>query len=211
MAGDMTLNGWPPRPRPWLKREPTNVRFRRSRAELLMALEQWVEAISDYDALIAKEAGDYLLLLERGQCHVRRGTGEKATADFAAAAKLNPEDSLTWHRQRIQVLEYSSDVLTSLPHVEACVSIEKGKPGEVEFLVKRGRIYAQIGRKNDANADFSRALELNPNSAEALLERGRQSRARFRRAKLIFSPPATSPTSDRLALSSKASPSMAQT
>jgi tetratricopeptide (TPR) repeat protein len=154
-----------------LEREPGVELYRRNRAESLATLENWTEAIADYDRLVDKEPGDYRLLLERGYCQSRRGRAEKAGADFARAGKLNTEDSLAWHRLKLQTLEYMDRAL-SLPHLEACVSLEKGKPGEGEFLIKRGRLYAQLGRKNDAAADFARALELNPNSADALLERG---------------------------------------
>src|SRR5262245_31771484 len=84
---------------------------------------------------------------------------------------MNAEDSLNWHRIKLQLLEYMERAY-SLPHLSACVALEKGKPGEVEFLVKRGRAYAQLGRKDEGAADFARALELNPNYADALLERG---------------------------------------
>jgi serine/threonine protein kinase/Flp pilus assembly protein TadD len=154
-----------------IEREPAAEIYRRNRAESFATLENWAEAIADYDRLIEKEPGDYRLLLERGYCESRRGRADKAGADFASAGRLNAEDSLAWHRLKLQTLEYMDRAL-SLPHLEACVSLEKGKPGEGEFLIKRGRLYAQLGRKNDAAADFARALELNPNSADALLERG---------------------------------------
>lgn len=156
----------------WLENEPSIAQYRRNRAEALVAVENWTDAIADFDQLIEKDAADYRLLLDRGLCFIRLGKPDKASADFLAAGKLNADESVAWHRQKMQSNEYMADSLSTLPHVEACVAIEKGKPSEAEFLVKRGRLYSQLGRKADATQDFAQALKLNPNSPEALLERG---------------------------------------
>lgn len=155
----------------WIERDPNNIVYRRHRAEALSALDSCADAIADYDQLIKAEPSEFRHVLERGDCYLRLGNSEKAKDDFSAAGHANADDSLAWYRQKLLTFE-STSATPPVEYLDACLELEKDKPGAFEYLVKRGRVHAQAGRMNAAGEDFAKAVELNPKAPDAILERG---------------------------------------
>jgi serine/threonine protein kinase/Tfp pilus assembly protein PilF len=154
----------------WIEREPMNGAFRRNRAEVYLALEQWADAAADYDELIRREPEDFRLHYDRGECRARLGL-DSCDADFARAAELNPDETLALHLKRMTNAN-NIPARVELAHLKAALALEKGKPGEADLLVRRGRHYSNEGQWDKARPDLDAALKINPALPEAFLERG---------------------------------------
>ncbi len=155
-----------------IEAEPAQSSHRRSRANWHAHLGQFDAAIADFDFLLKANPSDLELLLERGECHARMGVLASAKADFAAAFQLNPESAMSWLSSRASKSEQVSDFSTAVLLLTAVAEWAKGKPAEVDILLRRARCFRYAGENDKAIADYSRVLALKPDLAEAWVERG---------------------------------------
>ena len=115
---------------------------------MLVLLNDLPAAIDDYAHLIKASPQDVGLLFERGNCLLQAKDPDRAKADFEAAARLNAEEALAWHLKQSQQFELNHDMMSELPHLDACIAIQKGKPGEADQLLRRGAVSEPwVGRK----------------------------------------------------------------
>ena len=158
----------------------------RTRAEIYIKLKQYISAIEDYEKLITSGSDKsfdidqiilcrYLMQLEeydkaielnpnnadyyekRAKLFVQNEEYLKAIEDYNKLIELNPEkissyqDEITNCENKCSIPEYN-------------VLIEKD-PNNVSYYEKRAEIYIDQGKYDKAIADYSNAIELNPERA----------------------------------------------
>jgi WD40 repeat protein len=86
----------------------------------------------------------------------------KAPKDFAA----EPERILAWYRRGAGECEQNKNWEGLLRNVQKLAELE---PKRAEHRVKLARTYAELGRRQDAAAEYRKALELEPKNMELLM------------------------------------------
>ncbi|HET9390827.1 MAG TPA: tetratricopeptide repeat protein [Steroidobacteraceae bacterium] len=144
--------------------QPLHPATHANRGNILADLGRKEEAIASYDQALALQPRDPLTLCKRGRLLVSLQRLPEALNDFEAAVALAPGD-LDAHFQRGVVLvhlERPADALQSFDRVLATDSATSA-----ETLNNRGVVLVQLGRFEQAHADFARAIALQPRHREA--------------------------------------------
>ncbi len=93
----------------------------------------------------------------------------EATACYARACEIAPADATSWLNHAFGLLSMG-DAGAAGQSLQRSIALD-GNSADAHFLM--GQVAAQEGRLDDAQASFSRALQLQPTLAVAALERGR--------------------------------------
>ena len=160
-----------------LQLDEGNVPARFLRANELLAGKDYAAAAADFEKVIALDPQGDLgkespqkcaeAFLQLGTASLKTSAFDAAIADFDKAAKYDPGNALIFVRRagaRIGKHEYPkavADLSTSL----------KLKDNDADRLT-RGMLYQELGKTDEAMADFSAAISLNPQNAAALANRG---------------------------------------
>ncbi|MEX2140636.1 MAG: tetratricopeptide repeat protein [Pirellulales bacterium] len=129
------------------------------RGDLLLRRGQYAQALEDLNRALDLEPWFYINYKRRAVAHFHLKNYEQALADVTKAFELRPDDSstLTWVGERniAQCLDerYRQGILKLLDKVVA--EDQRG-----DALLRRGLIYAAIGRHQDAATDFQKGSEL---------------------------------------------------
>jgi tetratricopeptide (TPR) repeat protein len=137
------------------------------RGQLLAGQEEWDKAIEDFDVAIKLKSDFYEAFCNRGSTYFGRGELEKAVKDFDAAIKLSEQDALG-HFLR-GTLAARSNVEKAIGYFDAAIN---RKGDYVAAYVSRGQMRLQKAEWDRAIRDSNKALELEPNNADAHLSRG---------------------------------------
>ena len=119
------------------------------RAETLMKMCQYKEAMQDIDAILAKDSEDESALLLRGKIKEATGQPEEAQAYLCLGQLLIAQKKLT---EAIALFDEAIEL----------------NPNFVKAYHERGRAKLLNGDKEGATEDMKKELELNPEEAEAL-------------------------------------------
>jgi tetratricopeptide (TPR) repeat protein len=126
------------------------------------------EQIAALTARIRKSPRNAELYLERGELYRLHGERAAALADYAAAARLNPDLAAVDFARGM--LFYEAGRLKAAK--AALTRFLLRQPGHADALVTRARVLVKLGRRLDAAADFTRAIEgLDKPKPEYYLER----------------------------------------
>src|SRR5581483_1669541 len=135
--------------------QPLHAATHANRGNILADLGRKEEAIASYGQALALQPRDPLTLCKRGRLLVSLQRLPEALADFEAAVALAPE-GLDAH------LERPAEALQSFERVLAADS-----GTSAETLNNRGVALVQLGRPEEAHADFAKAIALHPRYREA--------------------------------------------
>jgi tetratricopeptide (TPR) repeat protein len=108
----------------------------------------------------------------RGDMDSKYAYDAKAIADYDKAIALDPTNWVAYNNRAYQRRQQGHDV-DALPDVEKAFELSRSDPSLTTFdraqlLELRGAIYAKLGQKEKAIADFRAALRLDPRSEEAV-------------------------------------------
>ncbi len=141
-------------------------------AAALIGLEQYHEAASRLEVLAgkAKESSSVKagLLAHAAQAWLLEGNPARAEAVLTAALKLTPTDSALLV-DRAQAKAGVKDYKGALEDLNLAIEREDRRPDAYVF---RATTYRFLDRLDQALADVERALQLQPNHPDGLLERG---------------------------------------
>ncbi len=144
-----------------LKEDFTEARL--LRAEALMKMHQYKEAMQDIDAILANDREDESALVLRGQIQEATGHPEEAEADFRKVTELNPFNEQAY-------LCLGQLYMTRQKTAEAIALFDEAiemNPNFTKAYHERGRAKLLNGDKDGATEDLKKELELNPKEAEA--------------------------------------------
>lgn len=102
-------------------------------------------------------------LAARGAAHDDNEKYDDAIADFTAALKLQPNDSMIFVL-RGNAYDSKGDPQRAIADFNDAIRIN---PREAAAYFSRGTVHEDMGRKDLAIADFRKTLELDPNHDEA--------------------------------------------
>lgn len=145
-----------------LKLEPDNLLAQRTIGNMQRDQKDYVGAIEIYSKILAVADDDADALIERGVTYALVGDLAKAEADFQAVSKMDAAGeiltALCWTKASVRVVLESalSDCNTALNKV----------PGDSFYLINRGLALLQLGRYDEAIADYDRALSATASLSE---------------------------------------------
>jgi hypothetical protein len=145
----------------------------RDRGEIYLRRKNYAAALSDFSRAIELRANAWHLYKRRALAHFHLGHYEQALADVARAVELRPDDAsnLTW----IPVAEVAScpaEVFRKdmLALADRTIELNRGEPGtgqgrEARAYCVRGALQAAMNNYERAQADYNKAIELDPKYA----------------------------------------------
>jgi tetratricopeptide (TPR) repeat protein len=120
-------------------------------------------------AVRGKAADHPWVWVARGRAHAALGRWDDASADYAKAVEVRPDDPRLWiARGRFHAGRQQWDQADAQFAKAAQV-----RPGDAAVWAACGRYHAERGQYYSAAADFSRAIDLRPADATLRFERGR--------------------------------------
>ena len=149
-----------------IKREPALATLYRTRARLQIQLKAFSLALNDLEHAIALAgltptpavADDQV---DRGRLLFRTKDFRGAVEACEAAVKIQPQNA-AGHFLRAQALLELNQPGEALSSLDAAAAIG---PADVALFRVRGALYARLGKYAPALADYTRALELEPDAA----------------------------------------------
>ncbi|MBQ4404699.1 MAG: tetratricopeptide repeat protein [Selenomonadaceae bacterium] len=154
--------------------EPDYADYYDSRGKIYIKLGDYYKAFADYDKAIEvstslRDKKGYLenkliALLARAEMYKKQGDNDKALADYEEGIKLTSAermDSIYWNPNRLK--EFQGKYLALK---------KENLPDDLETFIQSGKHNFKKGYYPNALRDLNRALQINPNSAEAYVWRG---------------------------------------
>jgi tetratricopeptide (TPR) repeat protein len=174
-----------------IKLQPQDVRPREVRALLCLNTGQKSEALKEYSKLVELQPKSVIMWQKRAQTHDSLGQHDKAIADYNRAIELKPDFSAAWFgRGRAQMNlkkwpEAIADLSSALalnPGDYVCrwqrgyCYVQQGQPQlaladfsrglqlqpNAAVFADRGNVHRSLRRWDQAIADYTAALKLNP-------------------------------------------------
>jgi tetratricopeptide (TPR) repeat protein len=165
---------------------PNNPSAFTDRGDLYRQLGQYDDAVADFTRAIDIKPDDPWPVTRRGRTYEQMGRYDDAVADYTRAIEINPnnpsaftdrgdlyrqlgrfDDAIADFTEASDLLEQYDNSLADL--AQATIDL---KPSYAWTITCRGRIYEQMGRYDDAVADYTRAIGLNPDDSSAVASRG---------------------------------------
>jgi tetratricopeptide (TPR) repeat protein len=127
------------------------------------------EVAGDEGALLQQTAAaadlrpkDLRIQFARGNLHSRMGQHSVAKADFEMALGIERTEALARHRTFAEAYEKQGKAVPAIEHLSVLIEANKGKADEAALLFRRGALLGRLGRWEQAAADYSAGLRLNP-------------------------------------------------
>lgn len=134
------------------------------RAEALVKMGQYKDALEDIEAVLAQDPENEAALLLRGKVRETTGAIEEAEADYRQVIELNPFNEQAFLNLGLLYIRLNRPA-------DAVVLFDDAvelNPSCADAYRERGRAKLMSGDKEGAAADMKKALELDPKEAEAL-------------------------------------------
>ena len=128
------------------------------RAEALVQMQQYKEAMEDIDTILAQDPEDESAILLRGKIEEATGDKEKAESSYQKVTELNPfnEQAFLYLGQ----LYITQNKLAEA--IELFTEATELNPNFAEAYHERGRAKVLNGDKEGSAEDMKKGLELNP-------------------------------------------------
>ncbi|MGQ9838275.1 MAG: tetratricopeptide repeat protein [Cyanobacteriota bacterium] len=130
------------------------------RGKAYFALNQTPLALADFDRAIELAPRQPEPYGYRALIRVSQGDMEGAIADFSRLLALHP--SATHHITLAGLLAQQGSLATALTHLDAAIQLD---PTSTAAFAKRASLHAYLGEWEAALADWSKAIELQPDPA----------------------------------------------
>lgn len=132
------------------------------RAETLVKMQQYKEAMEDIDTILAQHIDDESALLLRGQVKEATGAAEEAEDDYRFVTAVNPYcEQAFLLLSHLYINQNRLDIAIDM--LDDAIDIN---PGFAQGYQERGRAKLLKGDKEGSVEDMKKALELNPKDIE---------------------------------------------
>lgn len=137
------------------------------RANVLMAMHKYDQALADLNELLGEEAQNYSLIYERATALYELGRYQEAKSDFNRMLRLNPRSrEATLGLARVAVKENNLGTATELADRAVALS-----PSDPDIYIRRASVRTLMGNRAGAVDDYITAISLDPeNTPRALGE-----------------------------------------
>ncbi|VIO79003.1 TPR repeat-containing protein YrrB [Bradyrhizobium ivorense] len=126
-------------------------------------------AAADYSSAIRIDSNYAFAYHNRGLILQRKGDLDRAIADFSKAIEINPQYAQNYSSRGIALLR-KGDARKAIVDLQKSAGLDNRQPA---VMVGLGEAYAKLQMYREARASLDKALELDPLSSEAYLQRGR--------------------------------------
>jgi tetratricopeptide (TPR) repeat protein len=130
------------------------------------AKKDWDHALADYTAAISIDPTNNVAYYNRGDAWYRKGKLSQAIEDFSNALRLNPSFSQA-RMARAVVFLATKDFAHALADTDEMVSLD---PHSALASETRAYVLKSMGRRDEAIAEYRKALELASNSRQLRVE-----------------------------------------
>jgi len=157
-----------------------------NRGRIYRFLDRDEEAMADLSRAIQLEPKMSGAWAERGEIHRKHGRLDEALEDLEQALRLNSRNAWAAAR-RGQVLKAKGRYLDALAEMHRAIALSP--KDDAWSLTTRGELHVHFENWPDALSDFSLAIELEPDNAEAIADRAQvyQELERYEEAAADFS------------------------
>jgi tetratricopeptide (TPR) repeat protein len=126
-------------------------------------------AEADYSSAIKIDANYAFAYHNRGLIAQRKGELDRAISDFSKAIEINPQYPQNYSSRGLALLK-KGDARKALADLQKSAQSDDRQPS---LMVGLGEAYAKLQMYPEAKTSFDKAIQLNPLSSEAYLQRGR--------------------------------------
>ena len=112
-------------------------------------------AIADYNKAIQIKPDDADAYYYRGRAYHKKQEYTRAIEDYTKATEINPKDAYNFSGRAWTYFK-AGQAARGFPDAERALEL---KPNEPDFLDTRGEIFEALGRRDEAVADFRRAID----------------------------------------------------
>ncbi len=159
---------WPCLAAPPEPLHPASVQDKCANASLGFALNKQIDACSALLAAPELSKDDRVkVLLQQGQAYLRGMMYERALATFNAAIRLSPQLGAAYGG-RGKAYNARDEYYQAIADFDYALRLD----GALDLYAERGAALVKVGKPEDAAADFTKALALQPNNAALLAQRG---------------------------------------
>jgi len=117
-----------------------------------------IEDFTDYILLVPDKADAYRML---GMAYLKIGTYEKAIVNFNKAISLAPDMSAAYS-YRAEAFRMNGQLSEAFEDVEKAIVLESNLQILSDVYRTRGKVYQELGQDISANANFKKAVEIDP-------------------------------------------------
>lgn len=140
------------------------IEARLMRAQVLVKMHQYKEAMKDIDAVLAQDQEEETAILLRGKVEESNQQEEKAEADYKLVTEINPFNE--------QAYLYLGQLFINQKKLSEAISLFDEAieltPNFAEAYKERGRAKLLNGDKDGSVEDMKKSLELNPKDGSSL-------------------------------------------
>ena len=140
------------------------IEARLMRAQVLVKMHQYKEAMEDIDAVLAQDQEEETAILLRGKVEESNQQEEKAEADYKLVTEINPFNE--------QAYLYLGQLFINQKKLSEAISLFDEAieltPNFAEAYKERGRAKLLNGDKDGSVEDMKKSLELNPKDGSSL-------------------------------------------
>jgi tetratricopeptide (TPR) repeat protein len=126
-------------------------------------------AIADYNEVILLNSKDALAYISRGNAYLAKKDHGRAITDYTEAIRLDPKLDVAYNNRCWARAVTGGDLLQALGDCDQALRLE---PIEASYMDTRGFVYLQLGRFDEAIADYNVALKIDTKLAGSLYGRG---------------------------------------
>ena len=139
-----------------------------NRARLFRRINQFDNAIKDYDQFIKYNPDDFRGYINRGIVNLEKKDFENSLIDLSKGLEINPNDQIGH--------SFMADLKKELGNLEeAILSMEKAieiDPKNGYYFQKKGSLYFDLDNYEKAERDYTKAIELGDNGPISYFNRG---------------------------------------
>jgi tetratricopeptide (TPR) repeat protein/S1-C subfamily serine protease len=144
--------------------EPTDILLLNDKANILMGLGKYPEAISIHDRIIARDRKNWVWsMANRGIAKFESGDVKGAISDYDIAIKIDPRSWSNYHN-RGNAKYKIGDNGGAINDYSQAISLN---PNFAITYAARGLVKQKMGNSNGAIVDYTKAIDIDPDFAEA--------------------------------------------